>query len=89
MTQSGAPDGKEFFMMLDKRSVEMLLKLSDDQLVAVIRRLAADAGVDIGGLNISHAQIQGIRQALSVATDDDLKRASDILGGLKGSKGKQ
>lgn len=74
-------------MMLDKRSVDMLLRLNDDQLIAVIRRLASDAGVDVSSLNISHAQIQSIRQALSVATDDDLKRASEIIGGLRGSRG--
>lgn len=73
-------------MMLDKKSVEMLLRLSDDQLVSVIRRLAAEAGVDVSSLNISQSQIAGIRHALSVATDDDLGRAAELLKNFKGSK---
>lgn len=75
-------------MMLDKRSVDFLLRLGDDQLIAVIKKLAADAGVDISSLNISHEQIAAIRQALSIATDDDLKRASELLRNFKGSGGK-
>lgn len=75
-------------MMLDKRSVDLLLHLGDDQLIAVIKKLAADAGVDISSLNISHEQIATIRQALSVATDDDLKRASELLRNFKGSGGR-
>ena len=74
------------FMMLDKRSVDMLLHLNDDQLITVIKRLAADAGVDVGKLNISPSQIAGIRQALSVATDEDLGRAAELLKNFKGSQ---
>ena len=76
-------------MMLDKNNVEMLLKLNDDQLMAVIRRLAADAGVDLSSLDVSHAQLQGIRRALSVAGEEDLKRAVEMIGRLKGSGGKR
>ena len=74
-------------MMLDKRSVDMLLRLNDEQLIAVIKRLASEAGVDTNGLNISPAQISGIRQALAIATDDDLKRAAELLKNFKGSQG--
>ena len=73
-------------MTLDKKSVELLLRLSDDQLAMVIKKLAADAGIDTNSLNITKAQIQSIRQALSVATDDDLQRAGDILKNFKGRK---
>ena len=74
-------------MMLDKRSVEMLLRLSDDQLIAVIKKLASDAGIDTSSLNISGAQIASIRQALSVATDEDLKRATSLIDKFRGSNG--
>ena len=74
-------------MMLDKRSVDMLLRLNDEQLIAVIKRLASEAGVDTNSLNISPAQISGIRQALAIATDDDLKRAAELLKNFKGSQG--
>ena len=73
--------------MLDKRSVDMLLRLNDEQLIAVIKRLASEAGVDTNSLNISPTQISGIRQALAIATDDDLKRAAELLKNFKGSQG--
>jgi len=66
-------------MMLDKKSVDLLLRLGDDQLVAIIKKLASDAGVNVSGINPSKEQIAGIRQALSLATDEDLKRAADLL----------
>lgn len=75
-------------MMLDKRSVELLLHLPDDQLVMIIKKLASDAGVDVKNLDISKEQISGIRNALSIATDDDLKRASELISNFKNSQGK-
>lgn len=74
-------------MMLDKKSVELLLRLGDDQLIAVIKRLASGAGVDTNNLEISPSQLAGIRQALSLATDDDLRRASELLQNFKGAQG--
>ena len=75
-------------MMLDKRSVELLLHLPDDQLVMIIKKLASDAGVDVKNLDISKEQISGIRNALSIATDDDLIRASELISNFKNSQGK-
>ena len=75
-------------MILDKKSVEMLLHLNDDQLIAIIRKLALEAGVNVANLNPSKEQIAGIRQALSLATDDDLKRAADLLQNFKNTQPK-
>lgn len=75
-------------MMLDKRSVEMILHLPDDQLVMIIKKLASDAGVDVKNLNITKEQISRIRGALSIATDDDLKRAAELLANFKSSQNK-
>ncbi len=75
-------------MMLDKNSVELLLRLGDDQLISVIKRLAAGAGVDVSNMQITPTQLAGIRQALSLATDDDLRRASELLQNFKGAQGK-
>ena len=75
-------------MMLDKKSVELLLMLGDDQLIAVIKKLAAGAGVDVSNMQITPTQLAGIRQALSLATDEDLRRASELLQNFRGSQGR-
>ncbi len=74
-------------MILDKNSVELLLRLGDDQLISVIKRLAASAGVDVSTLQITPTQLAGIRQALSIATDEDLRQASELLQNFKNSQG--
>ncbi len=75
------------FMMLDKNSVELLLRLGDDQLISVIKKLAASAGVDVSTLEITPTQLAAIRQALSIATDEDLRHASELLQNFKNSQG--
>ena len=75
------------FMMLDKNSVQLLLRLGDDQLISVIKRLAENAGVDVSTLQITPTQLAGIRQALSIATDEDLQHASELLQNFKNSQG--
>ena len=74
-------------MMLDKNSVQLLLRLGDDQLISVIKRLAESAGVDVSNLEITPTQLAGIRQALSIATDEDLQHASELLQNFRNSQG--
>ncbi len=73
-------------MTLDKRSLDMLLNLNDDQLRKVIARLAKDAGLDPATLQIGDAQLQGLRAALSMATDSDLSRAGELIKNYKAGK---
>ena len=76
-------------MTLDKKSLEMLLGLDDAGLILVIKKLAADAGLDPRSINIGEKEIAGIRAALSSATNGDLSRASELIRQFKNSsKGK-
>ena len=43
-------------------------------------------GIEVG--NLSESQIAGIRTALSLANEDDLKRASELIGNFKNTKRK-
>jgi hypothetical protein len=70
-------------MTLDRNAVEQLLSLNDKQLAIVIRKLTAEAGIDPAVIQITPATIAAIRAALSVATDEDLKKASEQLAGLQ------
>ena len=73
-------------MMLDKRSIDMLLKLDDARLALVIKKIAADAGLDPSTFNIGDKELAGLRAALSVATDADLARAGELISRFKSGK---
>jgi len=75
-------------MTLDKKAIDMLLTLDDKKLALVIQKLASDAGIDPSSLSIGPSQLAGIRSALSMATDNDIQRASELLKNYKtGKKG--
>ena len=66
-------------MQLDKKALERLLSLSDEQLKSVIRSLGENAGLDLDSFKISADDVGSIRHALSHATNEDLERASEQL----------
>ncbi len=73
-------------MKLDRNAVERLLALNDRQLEAVIRRLAGDYGIDLSHVGICADNMAAVRQALRMATDEDLTRAAEQLESLKRGK---
>lgn len=73
-------------MMLDKKSLDMLLSLDDKRLAMVIGRLASDAGIDPSTLKLGKEELAGIRAALSMATDSDLSRATELIRNYKNGK---
>lgn len=73
-------------MNIDKRTLDMLLTLSDDKLATVIKKLAADSGVDVSNFNISQADLAAIRATLSMATDSDIARATELIQNYKTTK---
>ena len=60
-------------MQIDKKQLEKLLMLNDRQLGVIIKKLAADSGIDPAALNINPNDIASVRRALSTATDEDIK----------------
>lgn len=66
-------------MKLDRKALDRLLSLDDDGLKQTMKKLVSEAGIDLGSFNISDNDIANIRNALSSASDDDLKRAGDQL----------
>lgn len=70
-------------MNLDKKAVDMLLTLDDRRLALVIKKLIADSGVDPSSINIGEKELAGIRAALSVATNEDLSRAAELIQSYK------
>mgnify|MGYP003557013867 CR=1 FL=1 len=70
-------------MTLDRNAVDKLLALNDRQLALVIKKLTAEAGIDPALIQINPSNMQALRTALSMATDEDLARAGEQLSKLK------
>ncbi|MBQ4091326.1 MAG: hypothetical protein IJC64_03305 [Clostridia bacterium] len=73
-------------MMLDKRSIDMLLRLDDAHLTLIIKKLAADAGIPPDTIKLGAGELAGIRSALSMATDGDISRAAELIESFKKGK---
>ena len=75
-------------MTLDRNAVEKLLALNDRQLALVIKKLMAEAGLDPAMVQLNSSGIAALRAALAMATDEDLKHASEQLAKLQKNGGK-
>lgn len=67
-------------MKLDKRALERLLALSDDQFMQVVEKLAAESGIDLGAMNIGKGDLARLRAALRGADDEDVERMKRQFG---------
>ena len=65
-------------MKLDKKMLDRLLNMNDEQLAAVIRSIATESGIDPARLGINPENVQSIRQALGMATDEDLQKMGEV-----------
>lgn len=70
-------------MTLDKNTLDMILKLPDDQLVMIIKKLLKEKGINAGDINIGKEQLAALRLAISGADNADLARATEILQNFK------
>lgn len=70
-------------MTLDKNTLDMILKLPDDQLIMIIKKLLKEKGINAGDVNIGKEQLAALRLAISGADNADLARATEILQNFK------
>ncbi|MBP3667452.1 MAG: hypothetical protein J6K29_10450 [Clostridia bacterium] len=68
-------------MQLDKKSLDRLLKLNDDQLRGVLGKLLAEYGVDVSRVPLGQMDMTALRTVLSAATDEDIARFVQMFGG--------
>lgn len=73
-------------MTLDKNSIEMLLRLDDAHLALIIKKLAADAGIPTQNLKLGKNELDGIRSALTMASDGDISKAAELIEKFKNGK---
>ena len=73
-------------MEINRDSINRLLSLNDRQLKSIIQNLARESGIDPSQFNIDTGSISSIRQALSGASDDDLRRVAEQYEANKKSR---
>ena len=61
-------------MQLDKKTLDRLALLSDDQLRMVLGRLLAEYGVDVSRVPLASMDMGALRALLQAATDEDIAR---------------
>lgn len=74
-------------MQLDKKTLDRLLNLSDDQLRLLLGRLLSEYGVDPSVVPLERMDIGKLREVLRGATDEDIGRFMQLLGATGLGKG--
>ncbi len=69
-------------MNFDKNSISKLLSMSDAELEAVITEIASEAGIK-DQIKIGKRDLAKVRAFLSIATEEDVAKLIQGLGGKK------
>lgn len=72
---------KGYTMQLDRKSLDRLLKLNDDQLRSVLGRLLTEYGVDVSRVPLQQMDMKALRSVLAAATEADIARFLRLMGG--------
>ena len=70
-------------MQLDKKMLDRVLTMNDEQLGALIQQIAAEAGVDPAALGLNPHSIGELRRALGSATEEDVKSLNAVYEAYK------
>ncbi len=65
-------------MQIDQRTLNRLLAMNDDQLAAVIGKIASESGIDPALLGLNPNNISEIRRALGSASPEDLQQLGAV-----------
>ncbi len=72
-------------MSLDKKQLDRLLRLNDEQLRGVLGKLLASYGVDTSRIPLDTLDIGALRALLQNATEADMERFLQMFNGPAGS----
>ena len=70
-------------MQLDRKMLDRLLNLNDDQLSELIKGIAREAGIEPAQLGLNPDSIHSIRSALGSATEQDLAHLHNVYQSYK------
>ncbi len=68
-------------MQLDKKSIDRLLKLNDDQFRLVIGKMLTEYGVDVSRVPLATMDLSALRAVLQMASEGDISRLIQAFGG--------
>lgn len=68
-------------MPLDKKQIDRLLRLNDDQLRAVLEKLLASYGVDVSRVPLASLDVGALRGLLQNASEQDIERFLQMFRG--------
>lgn len=63
---------------IDKKTLDVLTSLPDDQFVGMLRLFGSSAGIDIKSKNFSHEEVEKLRLTLRSLSENDVNRAMEI-----------
>ena len=67
-------------MQIDRKSLDRLLALNDDQLKRVLRGLVAEYGIDPNTVPFERFDMSALRAVLASASDEDIRRLLSGFG---------
>ena len=73
-------------MKLDRNTIQMITRMSDDHLWKIICALGVSSGIDLSGVSVDKNQLAKVRAALGQMTDSDISRATEIIANCKKGK---
>ena len=65
-------------MQIDQKMLNRLLSMDDEHLAQLIQSVAIEAGIDPAQIGLTQQNLADIRQALGVASEQDLQQINDI-----------
>ena len=68
-------------MNLDQSSIQRLLSLNDTQLRLVLKKLAAENGIDLSGFSLGAAELAHLRSLLGMATPQQIQQLLNQFSG--------
>ena len=71
-------------MKIDKKQLDRLLKLNDDQLRRVLSGLLSEYGIDPDTVPLAQFDMNALRAVLQTATEEDIQRLLSSLSGQGG-----
>ncbi|MCQ2429666.1 MAG: hypothetical protein MJ192_04995 [Clostridia bacterium] len=77
-------------MQPDKKTLDRLLALNDDQLRFLLRRLLGQYGLNAASIPLDQLDMGRLRQVVGQATDEDIARFFQLLdSGREGTDGRR
>lgn len=70
-------------MNFDKKSLNKIRSLSDEELSQVIKDIAKESGINTDSFKIGKSEILKIRMFLSIASEEDVANLISKFGGKK------